>query len=135
MKKSSFFEESWIVVGEVIDDVWHGRLFSHRQGKPAEVDVSWRAVLSREERFGDVIGFLHTHPSGLLRPSARDERTMEAWCSCFGKPLLCGITAGKETEGFIFSADGFVPAKKTALFPTGRGRPRPTLIAFGMALK
>jgi proteasome lid subunit RPN8/RPN11 len=70
-------------------------------------DGSW--VLAREERRGDVVGFYHTHPDGPARPSHRDVRTMRAWCSAFGKPLLCVIASPAGVNGYRFdddSADG-----------------------------
>ena len=95
-------EESWVVVGEVVDGIWAGRRVWRSSGEVASVGFSWRQVLGREERRGDVIGWYHTHPSGLLRPSARDVRTMAAWCTCFGKPLLCAIGDGERLAGFLF---------------------------------
>ena len=55
------------------------------------VEFDWTTVMRREETLRDVLGFFHTHPRGLTRPSARDIRTMRAWCDCLGKPLLCAI--------------------------------------------
>lgn len=106
-------EESWILVGEIVDEVWYGRLIGHVHGDAAAVELGWRRALRREERCGDVVGFLHTHPPGLPRPSARDVRTMRAWCTCFGKRLLCAIQAGERLAGFIFDAQGYAPAART----------------------
>jgi proteasome lid subunit RPN8/RPN11 len=66
-------------------------------------DGPW--VLAREERRRDVVGFLHTHPDGPARPSVRDVRTMRAWCSAFGKPLLCLILGPDGLRGFVFPDD------------------------------
>ena len=63
------------------------------------------AALEREERRGDVVGFLHTHPCGSARPSRRDIDTMQAWCSAFGKPLLCVIRGADELAGCRFDDD------------------------------
>jgi proteasome lid subunit RPN8/RPN11 len=63
-------------------------------------DGAW--VLKREEKYGDVAGFLHTHPDGLPAPSSRDIRTMRAWCSAFGKPLLCLIACPADMHGYRF---------------------------------
>jgi proteasome lid subunit RPN8/RPN11 len=66
-------------------------------------DGPW--VLEREERRHDVLGFLHTHPDGPPTPSHRDVRTMRAWCSAFGKPLLCLIASPEGMRGFRFDDD------------------------------
>lgn len=66
-------------------------------------DGTW--VLQREERHGDVVGFLHTHPDGPNSPSRRDVRTMRAWCLAFGKPLLCLIDGPATLRGFRFDND------------------------------
>jgi len=129
----AFAEESWVLVGEVTGGVWLGRLIGHRTGETASVDVAWRATLRREERYGDVVGFLHTHPpkpvsAGPPAPSARDVRTMAAWCSCFGKPLLCAIAAGEALAGFVFAGGhgGYVRADR--IVRLGR-QSRPAIVA------
>jgi proteasome lid subunit RPN8/RPN11 len=52
--------------------------------------------MNREEKHGDVVGFLHTHPDGPAAPSKRDLRTMRAWWSAFGKPLLYLIASPRK---------------------------------------
>ncbi len=75
-------------------------------GSPTGVEFDWAVVIKREERRGDVLGFYHTHPFGLNRPSRRDVRTMRAWCDCLGKPLLCVIGTPGSTRtkihGYLF---------------------------------
>jgi proteasome lid subunit RPN8/RPN11 len=70
------------------------------------VEFDWTKVIRREETFRDVLGFFHTHPQGLTRPSRRDVRTMQAWCDCLGKPLLCIIgepgSADMQIHGYLF---------------------------------
>jgi proteasome lid subunit RPN8/RPN11 len=63
--------------------------------------------LTREEEQGDVVGFWHTHPAGSgTTPSRRDIRTMQAWCSALGKPLLCLISEeGRENEAAVYLFD------------------------------
>lgn len=81
-------EEIAVLIGQRRGHVWYGRLRQRQVGEPASVEFDWAWVLEREERQGDVIGFYHTHPSGLTTPSERDLRTMRAWAGCFGKPPL-----------------------------------------------
>jgi proteasome lid subunit RPN8/RPN11 len=80
-----------------------------------------RWVLEREERRGDVLGFLHTHPDGHAYPSTRDVRTMRAWCSAFGKPLLCLIASAEGVRGFRFDDDESkgVELATVEIFPRG----------------
>jgi proteasome lid subunit RPN8/RPN11 len=85
------------------------------------VNFDGPAVLAREEQKGDVLGFLHTHPDGPAEPSHRDVRTMRAWCSAFGKPLLCLIAAPHQVRGYRFE-DGKPACVELAvveLFPRG----------------
>ena len=98
-------EESYVIVGYRRGGVWYGRLREHRVGAPAHVEVDWSWVLAREERQGDVIGFYHTHPSGMGTPSARDVRTMHGWVSCFGKPLLCVIESDQVLNAYLYTDD------------------------------
>ncbi len=102
-------ERCWVLTGAQ-DGVarWRFRRRKKSAGEVASVEAAWEWALDREERFGDVIGFFHTHPRGAgAEPSSRDVRTMSAWCSAFGKPLLCVIAAEKMLNGYLFShADG-----------------------------
>jgi hypothetical protein len=66
-------------------------------------DGAW--ALKREEKYGDLVGFLHTHPDGPASPSTRDVRTMRTWCSAFGKPLLCLISSPEGLRGYRFDND------------------------------
>ena len=59
-------------------------------------------MLAREEQRRDVIGFYHTHPGLPACPSRRDVRTMHAWCSAFGKPLLCVMAGVDGARGYRF---------------------------------
>jgi proteasome lid subunit RPN8/RPN11 len=78
-------------------------------------------VLRREEGRNDVLGFFHTHPGGPPLPSARDVRTMRAWCSAFGKPLLCVIASPEGLAGFRFDDDSSegIPLVEVQSFPRG----------------
>jgi len=51
----------------------------------------------------------------------RDERTMHAWCSSFGKPLLCLILSPQGLRGYRFEndeSDG-VELELVEVFPRG----------------
>jgi proteasome lid subunit RPN8/RPN11 len=74
-------------------------------GDPGSVAFDWSWVLAREEGRGDILGFFHTHPAGVTLPSQRDVRTLRAWVSCLGKPLLCLIASGDGLGGYLFAHD------------------------------
>src|SRR5258705_10504260 len=98
-------EECWALVGERRGNIWFARRVQAWRGQRVRVefDASW--ALRREERRGDLVGFYHTHPPGNLQLSARDIRTMRAWCSAFGKPLLCVIESSGIIAGYRFHDD------------------------------
>lgn len=98
-------EESAVLVGQRTDAGWSGSLTQAQEGGPASTAFDWAWVLAREEREGDVIGFYHTHPGGTATPSQRDIRTMRAWVTCLGKPLLCLIEGGSELAAYLFETD------------------------------
>ena len=35
----------------------------------------------------------------------RAQRTIRAWVSCFGKPLLCVIESGEALNGYLYESD------------------------------
>ena len=119
-------EECWTLLGHRRGGVWLMRAARHVVGQPVEVafDAAW--ALAREERRGDVVGFLHTHPTDSLSPSRRDVRTMRAWCSAFGKPLVCLIAHGGRVAGYRFEqeadggGDGYVSLAAVERFPRGQ---------------
>ena len=86
-----------------------------------EVEFDGPAVLAREERRHDVVGFLHTHPGFAASPSRRDVATMQAWVSAFGKPLVCLIRGADGLKGYRF--DDFessgIPLATVEEFPRG----------------
>jgi proteasome lid subunit RPN8/RPN11 len=98
-------EEYWTLVGVRRKRSWRARRIQHCEGEPDRVRFDAQAVLQREESRGDVVGFFHTHPAGPPKPSARDVRTMRAWCSAFGKPLWCVIASPEGMAGFCFEDD------------------------------
>ena len=68
-----------------------------------------------------MIGFYHTHPSGAPAPSERDVRTMHAWVSAFGKPLLCVIETRRELHAYRYDDDASAGIETAGceLFPRG----------------
>lgn len=101
-----FVEEAHILTGLRRGHVWLVRCRRRCDGAPASVEADWRWTLEREERFHDVIGFYHTHPPAAgTAPSRRDVRTMQAWCSALGKPLLCVIGCDGRLQGTLFADD------------------------------
>jgi hypothetical protein len=112
-------EVCYVLVGQRRGRIWYGRLCEQRVGGPGSVEFDWAWVLEHDERRGDVLGFFHTHPPGLALPSRRDVRTMRAWVSCLGKPLLCLIAAGDTLEAYLFANDeeGGQPLVAVERFP------------------
>ena len=114
-------EQCWTLVGQRRGRVWYARRLRPQSGERTRVCFDGPWVLRREERRQDVLGFYHTHPDGPAHPSRRDVRTMRAWCSAFGKPLLCVIDSPDGVRGYRFDHD---EANGTALaiveiFPRG----------------
>lgn len=109
-------ERSWVLVGQAEGQGWRVRACRVSSGQPHQVEADWRWALAREEARGDVAGFLHTHPpGGTTQPSARDHETMKAWCSAFGKPLLCLIRCGRKLSAWLFTPTDTSPQPLTAL--------------------
>ena len=114
-------ERCWVLVGSRAGRTWCVARCRRSDGKPASVEADWAWTLSREERRGDVLGFVHTHPRGAgTTPSERDARTMRAWCSALGKPLLCIIADGPRIAAYVFPAGG---GRATAVPSVGRVPP------------
>jgi proteasome lid subunit RPN8/RPN11 len=87
-------ELCWTLLGarDPATGTWRVRFEHAVVGGQARVEADWSWTLAREESQRDVAGFFHTHPPGSgASPSDRDVRTMQAWCSALGKPLLCLI--------------------------------------------
>ncbi len=115
------FERCWTLVGQRRGRVWYARRVRAVDGDLASVRFDGPWVLEREERRHDILGFLHTHPGGPASPSHRDVRTMRAWCSAFGKPLLCLIASPKGLHGYRFDdyeSQG-LPLEMVEVFPRG----------------
>ncbi len=108
VKANNAQEQCWILIGkrDPGSGKWRVRKRSRSRGTFASVEADWQWTLSREEEYGDVMGFYHTHPDSVgAEPSSRDVRTMRAWSSCLGKPLLCLIRSRRKTEAYVFKND------------------------------
>ncbi|HUG94404.1 MAG TPA: Mov34/MPN/PAD-1 family protein [Planctomycetaceae bacterium] len=116
-----FCEECWLLVGRRRGRLWYARRIGRCRGQPASVEFDGPAVLDREERKRDVIGFLHTHPASEATPSRRDLATMRAWVSAFGKPLLCVIEGTNGLAAYRFDDDESTgePLLSVEVFPRG----------------
>jgi len=92
-------------VGHRQGPFWYARRMRPVSGTLASVEFDAAWVLAREEAKGDVVGFYHTHPSGVAEPSQRDQRTMRAWVGSFGRPLLCLIESDAKVAAWRFDDD------------------------------
>jgi proteasome lid subunit RPN8/RPN11 len=121
LNQTTAVEECWTLVGARCGRIWHLRRIDRCAGLKTSVRFDGLAALNREERRRDVMGFLHTHPDGPPDPSARDVRTMRAWCSAFGKPLLCVIASPRGLKAFQFVDDrsNGVAMLAVEIFPRG----------------
>lgn len=84
-------EQCWVLVGGMRDDLWWGKRVKPTEGAPASVAFNPDYVTQRDDKYHDVVGFIHTHPSFTAHYSSRDDRTMKAWVLSLGKPLVCCI--------------------------------------------
>jgi hypothetical protein len=84
-------EQCWVLVGGIDGDLWWGKKVRPHEGSPASVAFDPNYAMKRDEQYGDVVGFIHTHPSFTAHYSMRDDRTMKAWVLSLGKPLVCCI--------------------------------------------
>jgi proteasome lid subunit RPN8/RPN11 len=104
-------EICWALLGsyDAEERIWQVIPYRKVEGNTASVEADWEWALTREENQGDLMGFFHTHPVGVgVSPSDRDVRTMQAWCSALGKPLVCLIVEGDGSgipEGVVFIDD------------------------------
>jgi len=94
-------ERCWFIHGiRIGNNKFAGFLKYHSVGSPAHVHFDWSKAV------GKVIGFYHSHPSGISGPSARDHRTMKAWVISEGKPMICGIFCDGEYRTFLYFRNG-----------------------------
>lgn len=90
-------EKCWFIRGFYVAGMWVGRLEYHSEGTSASVGFDWKKALS-----GRLLGFYHSHPSGLSSPSTRDDKTMSAWVRSEGRPMLCGIFCDGEQRCYVY---------------------------------
>lgn len=95
-------EISYILVGEKRNNIWLAKMHWYTKGSPTSVTFDWQRVMTREEKHGDVVGFFHSHPKGFKNPSNRDDKTMDAWVTCFGKPLICAIEESGVINAWLY---------------------------------
>lgn len=114
-------EECWTLLGWQRNRIWYARKTRRWAGESASVEFDGLWVLAREEQRHDVAGFFHTHPAGPAGPSTRDVRTMRAWVSAFGKPLLCVIASPGGLKAYRFDSDrsSGTPLAAVEVFPRG----------------
>jgi len=113
-------EQCWILTGG-----YHKRLFwayaSHRsEGHPGGVHFPYQWVMKREEKYGNIIGFKHTHPGMNGSPSIVDDSTMKQWVFSFGKPLLCLIEGIDGLNAYLYYDDENEPIKVNVIKSFGQ---------------
>ena len=99
-------EVCYVLLGEFHDGHLRAKMTWRRRGSHSAVQFDWTKVMEREEKFGDVVGFFHTHPDGFLEPSEQDKSTMRAWTFSFGKPLICAIDTSAGLRAWLFHIEG-----------------------------
>jgi hypothetical protein len=121
VESKPFVEQCWTLVGRRRGRLWQTWRQSPTVGKIDRVSLDAPWVLAREEALGDVGGFYHTHPSGSLWPSKRDDRTMHGWVGSFGKPLLCLIEADLQVVPYLYEDDTSAARRLAACQPMTGG--------------
>lgn len=96
-------EQYQCLIGGIAGRYWWGVAHWDTEGRPSGVDFDPNIVLQRENEYGDVVGFYHTHPHMSSSPSSIDYRAMGGWTVCFGRPLACLIKGvdGLKAHWFI----------------------------------
>ena len=92
-----FREQCWLIKGFKTKTHYIGILSYQGEGDISSVDFDWRKATSK-----NILGFYHTHPSGLQTPSSRDDRTMSALVRAEGRPLLCGILTDDSNNCYVY---------------------------------
>lgn len=95
----NFQEECWIIYGFETNKYMYGFLNYESIGSFGSVNFDWEKIFSRRKH---LLGFLHTHPSGIKDPSGIDYKTMCSWVKALGKPLICGIKCDHNINFYQF---------------------------------
>ncbi|MHA1675806.1 MAG: Mov34/MPN/PAD-1 family protein [Candidatus Njordarchaeales archaeon] len=74
----------------------------YTQEQVGSVEFDYQKIYEREDKYHDIIGFYHTHPSGMNFMSQTDVETMTQWVKCLGKSLSCLIETDSKLNGWIF---------------------------------
>jgi len=93
----NFVEECWFIYGIKFFGKFVGFRVYHSSGTPGSVEFKWEKALSKF-----LIGWVHTHPSGITHVSDTDDRTMRGWCIGLGKPLLCVVVADGQARAWCY---------------------------------
>ena len=72
------------------------------QKQVASVEFDYKKVFDREDKYEDIAGFYHTHPSGMNMMSSIDIETMNQWVRCLGKSLICVIETEEKLNAWAF---------------------------------
>lgn len=78
----------------------------YTQENTASVEFDYQRVYDMEDQFHNVVGFYHTHPSGMNYMSQIDMETMSQWSKCLGKSLLCVIETKEKLNAWVALRDG-----------------------------
>jgi len=98
MIMKEFKENCWIIYGFKKNNILYGYQIHESTGSLTSVDFNWKKILKYRSR---IIGFNHTHLSGLM-PSSIDDNTMAGWVKALGKPLICGVRENKEQSMYLY---------------------------------
>jgi hypothetical protein len=102
-------EECWILVGSNLENKWRVRKLNKSDGNSFSVSFDWSWVIKHEEKTSEICGWYHTHPNMRALPSEVDNKTMAAWVSCLGKPLLCVIEGRDGIKPYLYEKDNEKP--------------------------
>jgi len=91
------------IYGMSHDELYIGQLNKQLVvGEVASVSFNAQDVLDDADI---LLGFYHTHPHTIGWYSQIDHQTMEAWCNCLGKDLLCVIQGIDGLRFWLFQKD------------------------------
>lgn len=97
-------EQSWLLVGGKIGDIWVARRVLESVGEPHNVTIPWSDVLDYHQH-GMFLGAIHTHPNMSSLPSSTDIQCMQSLVWSFGRELLCTIIGSDRVDTYLFDHD------------------------------